>query len=222
MPQKRKDLKIKGANLWYLAGLITSDGCLFKDGRHIDITSADYEFLNKLKDALELTNRVTVKYGFKKQRAFHMQIGNRNFYNFLLSIGLTPNKSLSLGAINAPSKFFIDFLRGVIDGDGGMQRWIHCTNGREQWNLRIASGSMQFLEWLQNQIEILIRVQGRLHCEGPTRFRLKYGKMAAKAIVKQCYYQDCLGLDRKIKLARECFDSYRGWDRSKTVLCGFS
>ncbi len=31
------------ANLAYAVGLITTDGCLSKDGRHIDLTSKDLE-----------------------------------------------------------------------------------------------------------------------------------------------------------------------------------
>lgn len=61
MPQRRKDLKIQGPNLWYLVGLITSDGCLSKDGRHIDITSKDYKFLSKIKDFLGLTIKIGTK-----------------------------------------------------------------------------------------------------------------------------------------------------------------
>ncbi|MBU0895403.1 MAG: LAGLIDADG family homing endonuclease, partial [Candidatus Omnitrophica bacterium] len=63
MPHKRKDLNITGSNLWYLVGLITSDGCLSSDGRHIDITSKDYELLEKIKMATGITNKIGSKYG---------------------------------------------------------------------------------------------------------------------------------------------------------------
>jgi hypothetical protein len=218
MPHKRKELKIKGPNLWYLVGLIASDGCLSSDGRHIEVTSSDNEFLKTLKVSLGLSNKVSVKYGNNKQRAFRIQMANRNFYDFLVSIGLKPKKSLILQEIKVPGSYFFDFLRGVIDGDGGIQRWIHRTNRREQWNLRVASGSIKFLIWLQNQIEILLGAKGRLYSESPTQFRLKYGKMAAKEIIKRCYYKNCLGLERKIKLASGCLDSYKGWTHTKTVV----
>ena len=106
---------------------------------------------------------------------------------------------------------------GLIDGDGGIQRWIHRTNGGEQWNLRIASGSEKFLRWLQGEIEIEIGARGRLHTSGPTQFRLKYGKMAVRAIVTKCYYEGCVGLQRKILLAKHCLDSRTGWKKSRTV-----
>jgi len=218
MPHKRKDLNIKGRKLWYLVGLITSDGCLSSDGRHINITSKDYSFLRGLKKELGLVNRIGVKNNGTGQQAYQVQLANVNFYNFLLSIGLTQSKSLTLGHVNVPKTYFTNFLRGLIDGDGGMQRWIHPTNKREQWNLRIASGSIKFLEWLQDNIEKIMGVTGRLHKESSTRFRLKYGKMAARVIVRKCYCKGCFGLERKVALARACMDSYRGWKRSNTIL----
>lgn len=220
MPHKRKELKIEGPNLWYLVGLIASDGSLSPDGRHIDITSSEYEFLEGVKSLIGIKNKIGVKYGSKKEQNFRIQIANRNFYEFLLVIGLTPNKSLTIRALNVPDKFFKDFLRGVIDGDGGISKWFHPTNLREQWSLRISSGSLKFLEWLSDKIEDILSGKGRTHQENinGTQFRLKYGKVAARKILEECYYKGCFGLERKVRLAHECVTSYQGWSRSKTVL----
>ena len=40
--------------LWYLVGLITADGCLSPDGRHIDITAKYREFLKQLKQVTKI------------------------------------------------------------------------------------------------------------------------------------------------------------------------
>jgi len=122
MPHKRKDLNITGSNLWYLVGLITSDGCLSKDGRHIDITSSDKNYLLQLRKATGLSNKITAKYGGNKNIAYRIQFANRQFYDFLLSVGLTPHKSLTLGSLNITENYFHDFLRGLIDGDGCIRR----------------------------------------------------------------------------------------------------
>ncbi len=220
MANKRKELKIKGANLWYLVGLITSDGCLSRDGRHIDVTSKECDFLLKIKARFGLSNKIGIKYNSLKQKNFHIQLSNKNFYDFLLSIGLKPSKSLTLKALTIPSYYFSDFLRGLIDGDGCIRRWVHPSNKREQWSLRIYSGSKDFLEWLSEKIKINFNILGKLHKNENrnTVYVLKFGKMAAREITKRCYYANCFGLDRKIKLANECFDSYIGWSKSKTVL----
>jgi len=217
MPNKRKELNIKGANLWYLVGLITSDGCLSSDGRHIDITSKDYEFLQDIRYSFGISNKIGTKYNSIKQKSFHIQIANRNFYDFLLSIGLKCNKSLTLNALKIPTHYFSDFLRGLIDGDGCIRRWAHPSNNKEQWSLRIYSGSSTFIKWVKNKAEALLKIKGKLCRKADTKWTLKYGKMAAREIAQICYYKDCFGLSRKIKLAKECLNSYRGWNKSKTV-----
>ncbi len=217
MPQKRKELKIEGPNLWYLVGLITTDGCLSPDGRHIDITSKEYQFLEAIKDSMGITNNIGIKYNGNKQKSFHIQIGSRNFYDFLLSIGLTQNKSLTLGEIKTPEQYFIDFLRGVIDGDGCIRSWIHPNNKREQWSVRISSGSETFIQWLNDKTEISLKIKGKIYKQNESLWILKYGKMAAKEICRRCYYTNCIGLERKIKLANKCLYSYEGWSKSKTV-----
>jgi len=218
MPHKRKDLKIKGPNLWYLVGLIASDGCLSSDGRHIDITSKDCNFLTELTRKLKITNRVCMKNRGTNKEAYRIQIANRNFYDFLLSIGLMPKKSLIIGTLNVPRVYFLDFLRGMIDGDGCMRKWTHPSNKREQWRLRIYSGSISFMKWLRNSIEFSLRVKGRIYkYKGHRNWILKYGKMAAREIAEKCYYKDCFGLQRKIAVAKDCVDSYKGWNISKTV-----
>ena len=223
MPPKRKELKIEGSNLWYLVGLVTSDGCLSRDGRHVDITSKEYEFLRKLKDSLGLINKIGVKNKGKINEAYYLQISNRNLYEFLLSVGLTPRKSLIQDKVDVPNEFFHDFLRGLIDGDGSIRGWIHSTNKREQWSLSIYSPSWPFIEWLQKDIERLLRVKGPIHRDIRKKprvdlFVLKYGKIAAKEILNKCYYKDSLSLDRKANLAKQCSLSNIGWQHSKTVL----
>jgi hypothetical protein len=142
-------------------------------------------------------------------------MANRNFYNFLLSIGLMPNKSLKSGAVNVPDEYFADFFRGLIDGDGCIRKWTHPGNKKEQWSLRIYSGSGSFIKWLHRRVDPLLKITGRVYRK--TRWILKYGKMAARVIAQKCYYKNALALDRKRNLASVCVDSYRGWARSKTV-----
>ena len=218
MPAHRKDLHITGPNLWYLAGLITSDGCLSKDGRHINITSKDPEFLEKIRSTFSLVNKVGIKNKDRINQAYYLQIGNTDFYEFLLSVGLTPSKSLSLKDLNIPKGKFCDFLRGLIDGDGCIRQWVHPSNSGEQWSLRIFSGSKDFVDWVSSVAESLLKVRGKIHKNAKNTRVLKYGKMAAKEIARNCYYNNCFGLDRKIKLAQECLGSHKGWTQSKTVL----
>lgn len=219
MPRKRKDLNITGSNLWYLVGLITSDGCLSKDGRHISITSKEKEYLFGIKKNYNLDNKVGEKHNSIGDVAYQIQLANISLYEFLLSIGLTPHKSLSLKSLKIEENYFHDFLRGLIDGDGCIRRWFHPTNYNQQWSLRIYSGSKDFLVWLKDALEKNCKTSGRLyrHSKRNEVHALKYGKMAAREILKKCYYDGAFALARKAKLARSCVNSYKGWNRSKTV-----
>ena len=99
----------------YAIGLIATDGCLCNDGRHIDFTSKDEELVLKFRECLGVKSKIGVKYRgndkYQKTKCFRIQIGDINFYEFLLSIGLSPRKSKNIGQLKIPDRFFIDFLR---------------------------------------------------------------------------------------------------------------
>lgn len=219
-------IDIKNLNpqiLWYVVGLIATDGNLSSDGRHIIITSKDIEHLITVRNALGLTSKITMKAGefSVDKNCGDLQFSNVRFYRYLLSLGLMPRKSLILGELRVPKAYFVDFLRGVIDGDGNIRRWIHPSNKREQWELRVYSGSEQFIAWLRTTIEKAFKVTGVIitnqSLDKNPLYVLKFGKMAAREILSKIYYENALALERKSVLAKACVNSYLGWTRSFTV-----
>lgn len=208
---------VRKNDLWYTVGLITTDGSLSISGRHIVITSKDCDFLCSVRDALGLKVKIGRKNsGSNKEKIYGiLQFGDVKFYKFLEQVGLTIRKSLTLGPLKIPDRYFIDFLRGVIDGDGNIQETIHTSNGNIQWVLRIVSGSPSFLPWIRERITKVLGIEGRLHQRFPENGRnslyiLKYGKFAAKIILRKCYYKNSLALDRKLKIAQKCIESENG------------
>lgn len=203
--------KIKSSDLWYVIGYITTDGYLSTDNRHINITSKDRKHLYSIKEALLLKNRIGRKTrGYEKEKRYsQLQFGDVIFYRYLETIGLSSRKSLTLGSINLNEEFFMDFLRGVIDGDGNISTWIHRTNNHQQWCLRIFSASPVFIKWLNNKIKEKFGLEGKLYIRvGKNRvnpiYILKFGKIAATKILKIVYYPDCLSLQRKFLKAQLC------------------
>ena len=205
---------------WYLVGLIATDGSLSIDGRHINITGEKNHLL-EIRDVLALPNRVTPKDKNPRGRTFQIQIGSRVLYDRLLAIGLTPRKTWSIKNLRVPDEFFGDFLRGAIDGDGSIRRWIHPTNGREQWMVFVCGVSRPFLEWISDTVAKLWSVSGRIHTQQEDRgfplHKLKFGKLAARVIFTKCYRPEALALERKKLLAQQCVRSVVGWSKSKTV-----
>lgn len=216
---------VKPEHLWYVVGLITTDGYLSIDRRHIIITSKDEEILVKVKNSLFLDNKIGRKSrGYElEKKYFVLQIGDVKFYKFLLNVGLHNNKSLTMEKLSVPSKYFIDFLRGVIDGDGSIERWIHRSNGYEQWSLRVISGAPIFLQWLKEEIEKNFSVRGKLYGylnKGKKNkiYSIKFGKLSAKVILKGCYYKNCLSLERKLVKANECLKTINGLSKYGNVI----
>jgi len=216
--------QVKPEDFWYVVGFIAADGNLSSNQRHINITSKDIGHLEEIRRALHLGNKITRKArGRETERKYGaFQFGDVRFYKKLMALGLTPNKSLTLGALKVPGSYFNDFLRGVIDGDGNIHTWMHPQNGGEQWELRISSAAPNFASWLYEEISTRFGVKGILITQKDERRVnkmqvIKFGKMAAREILKHCYYDGALSLNRKRELAMQCCSSYRGWNKSFTL-----
>ncbi len=77
--------------LAYVVGLITTDGCLSKDRRHIDFTSKDTELVSLYRDIIKPKSKIGTKSNGRGQLAHRVQISDVSFYDFLEDIGLRPN-----------------------------------------------------------------------------------------------------------------------------------
>ena len=178
------------ANLAYAIGLIATDGCLLSDGLLIDLTSKDREQLLNFSKCVGVDFKIGTKWSSKGDECLRIQFKNRIFYDFLLSIGLTPKKSLTMGSIKIPDKYFFDFLRGCFDGDGSFYSyWDPRWRSSHMFYLGFASASLKHLVWLQEEIKILTGVTG--HITGKKKkvfFQLKYAKKESLEIIKKVYY----------------------------------
>src|SRR5262245_22665126 len=108
----------------YAIGLIATDGNLSRDGRHISVVSKDLDQLETLRRCLGLRVSISEFQTTRGRLAARVQWSDRAFYKVLLMIGLTPNKSLTLGRLTIPDEYFPDFVRGCIDGDGSVLVYV--------------------------------------------------------------------------------------------------
>ncbi len=206
------DLKsVRKPDLWYVVGLIATDGNLSKDGRHIDITSKHKPHLIAVRKALKIPIAIGTKSrgGNRDKLYFRLQFSDVGSYKFLLVLGLFPRKSLTLQKLCIDRCYFPDFLRGVIDGDGSISTWVHETNMHRQWSLRITSAAPIFIRWLKEETEKRFGVGGRLYeyarkdRKNPI-FILKFGKLASKKILGEVYYPGAISLAGKKKKQIKC------------------
>lgn len=204
------------ASFAYTIGLIATDGCLSSDGRHIDLTSKD---LDQLKNFIKIL-RLKYKIGLKSRSAkgerkyYRVQFGDVKFYKFLLKVGLTPNKSTTIGVLRIPDKFFADFLRGALDGDGyTYSYWDPRWRSSFRLYLGFTSASLKHLEWINETIKRLYCIEGRIK-KNKNCFYLVYAKTNSVVLANFLYHSNkviCLERKRfKIKQALSIISQQAG------------
>ena len=224
--QNMKDTKDINPNIfWYVIGYIATDGSLSKDNRHISITSKDNEHLKNIKKEFGITSQITMKArGGKKEKKYSvLQIGSVKFYRFLNSIGLFSRKTWSMNEIKIDNNYFIDFLRGVIDGDGCIYSWKNKNNEHMQWSLRISGAAPKFIYWLNELIENKLMVKGKIYIQTKKNrsdmYILKFGKLATQKICLEIYYDNCFCLERKLLKVNECLQDKAKMLKYGKVIC---
>lgn len=193
----------------YAIGLIATDGNLSGDGRHISVVSKDLDQLETLRRCLGLRASICEFKSRSGRLARRIQWSDRAFYKALLTIGLTPNKSLTLGGLAIPDAYFPDFFRGCIDGDGSVlvyiDRYHTAKNERYVYTrlyVSLTSASRTFIDWMQLTVQRLTSLHGVIETQYKTGRRpiwlLRYAKRESRALLRWMYYSpDLPSLARK-------------------------
>ncbi len=191
-------------NFAYAIGLLTTDGNLSPDGRHLSFTSKDIELIWLFKKCLSLKNRIGKKArgGEQVKKYYVLQFGDINFYRFLLGIGLSPNKSKTLSMIEIPDRYWWDFLRGHFDGDGTFYSyWDPRWKSSFMFYTEFLSASKKHIDWLRSRIHRLLNISGHITKGGRRKavcYQLKYAKAESLILLPKIYYRNCPGsLKRK-------------------------
>src|SRR3989338_8156667 len=192
------------SELAYAIGLLTTDGNLSKDGRHIEFTSKDKNLVETFKKCLSLKNKIGKKTrGYSKIKQYYrVQFGNVILYKWLLKIGLMPNKSRRLGTLKIPNAYFADFLRGDMDGDGCIRKFQDPVyKNSQRLYVVFHAASHKHIQWLRGKIHELLSIRGFI--EQTTRqFRLTFAKKESLKLLPYLYHRENLpSLIRKHKLA---------------------
>lgn len=208
-PKPKGKVKIKWSpDFAYAIGLIVTDGCVSGDGLHIIFVSKDREQIENFTECLKISNKIgRTTSGNKRSRAYRVQFGDVNFIAFLKSIGIGPAKSLTIGPIAVPDRYFFDFLRGCFDGDGySHSYWDKRWRSSFMLYLGFVSASTSFIYWLKRQIRELSRVEGHITRSYKKNkcYQLKYSKYDAVKLIKKLYSNNnCVCLTRKrLKIKR--------------------
>lgn len=191
------------SDLAYITGLMTTDGNLSKDGRHMTFVSKDIDLIKTFKRCLDLGNRIRPKTsGYSNKIYNKIQFGNVKLYRWFLKIGLMPNKTKKLAELDIPNKYLPDFIRGHIDGDGCIRVYQDPLYPNSQrLYTRFVSASLAHILWLRKRILLLLRIKGHMSSHIKGVFELNYAKNESKILLNAIYYNKsvpCLKRKRKI------------------------
>lgn len=191
-PKPKKVINFEwSSGLAYAVGLLVTDGSLSKDGRHIVFVSKDIEQLTNFSRALgnREFNVDKTKSGYTGQYVPRIQFSDVALYRFLLGIGLTPNKTKTIGKVLIPKEYFFDFLRGHHDGDGYFYSYFDPRWPKSfMYYLVFLSSSKRHIEWIRSQLKIFLGVSGHItQDQRKTVYNLKYAKKEGLQILKKMY-----------------------------------
>ena len=195
----------------YLVGLTATDGCLITGRRAINFKSGDGQLVEMYLRLLGRKNRVKSHPTANGGVAYFTQFHDSRLYEWFKSVGLTPRKSLTIGALSVPDGVFIALARGLLDGDGSIINKIYrADTGRRDdyyWEClttRFISASRKHLEWLRSRF---LATTGRIGTLGVATtkprgnrhlmFELEFGKRSSLVLLPLLYPEGAPCLERK-------------------------
>ncbi len=178
--------------------------------------SAELPLLETFKQCLGIDAKIGVAKKKTGDVSYRVQFSNVQFYDWLLRIGLFPAKSYTIGRIDIPDKFFRDYFRGCIDGDGSIQTYKDSYNvyrGRrystQRLFIKLVSASEKHIRWARYRINNLVGICGAIIRNKPASenrvlmWELKFAKKESLRLINWMYYApDIPCLERKRAIAR--------------------
>jgi hypothetical protein len=188
LPHRTKEVTWS-SKVAYAVGLIATDGCLSSNGRHIDLTSKDKEQLENFLICIEKQVRITEKPAGGGRYCTRVQFSDVRLHDFLRSVGITPRKSHTIGALAVPDAHFFDFLRGHYDGDGCFYSYFDPRwRSSFMFYLTFLSASRVHIDWLRTTIARLVGVHGHIvTSKSNCVIQLRYAKREAYEIIQKMY-----------------------------------
>lgn len=178
---------------YYWIGFLAADGCIHNNGISLSSSEKDYAHLLKYSSFVKAPIKKVFNKTFNLNEV-RVVFRDKKIENYLISAGLTPNKSKTL-TLNIPLNRHI--LRGVFDGDG------YARKSKGHFEIATASENFknQIYDFLQNNnIHCTARNSGSVFIIGI------YKKEACKKLYKLFYSNATIFLERKKDVLSPFYD----------------
>ena len=201
----------------YLLGFLHADGHLSESGKNkgkitTELHIRDKDICKKFKNLVPFYSSISYRTrdtNFKTNyTSVTWSVCDLEFRKLLKFWGLTVGKK-SDNIIQPVNVSEIDYYRGLIDGDGSLG---FTAKGFPFVSLVVSS------EFLKNTyLKFLELVTGKLKTSTPNKrdavYNIAVYKEDAQALVKVLYYDGCIALNRKLRLAKKILK----WKRPKEM-----
>lgn len=167
----------------YLIGYIYTDGSLQKKFPIIELAChiKDRDILEKICLVLEDKQELMVRPNSKafKVRTF---LYSSKIYNYLLERNIVVNKSSREEFPIPVKKYFYDFLRGFLDGDGSL--WVDKD---DKVRLGFYSANCEIVKLIQSFIKDDLELNSTLSCTKDGVYRIHYYGFSAISVLDKIY-----------------------------------
>lgn len=184
----------------YWLGFLWADGYISKINNNValGLASKDYQHLEKFKKDIKAEINIqfnSSKNRYSKKGIFRLAFNDYFIHNKLKELGFETRNKMP----NIPKKYFYDFLRGYIDGDGYI-----AINKQNQLLVGISCPHIDFLNSLNVACDNLGNVykDSRSNC-----YYLIFKSKNALTICQRAYEHKSPKMDRKY----EIFNTYCGF-----------
>lgn len=194
---KENALMIDSREKFYWLGFIAADGAVVNNSLVIELKTDDKNHLQKFCNFLETDRPIIDRTNNSNSKCSRITIYSVNIINFLKQYNIVQNKSLSffIPVKKIPNYYLMDFLRGLIDGDGCIR-----INNHQQISLSFCSGNQNCCQ----QVCSLLGLDNKVSfSSGVWRFQVT-GNIKAKKILDKLYENSSYKtrLDRKYNVYR--------------------
>jgi len=203
------------SDMAYILGFLFADGNIIKTNRNthfVAIYTADRDLLVSMALSMRSNHKISTCI-YESGPVYKIQIGSKELFADLITLGLTPNKAKRMKLPKIPKKHVNDFIRGYFDGDGCV--WQGMTHPKRKTPtpgilVVFVSASFDFLKGLFVLLKELGVVGGSLYkSKSGTYARLSFSTLDSLKIYKIMYNKPHrLFLSRK-KLVFEKFIQMR-------------
>lgn len=172
--------KVDSHEKYYWLGFLGADGAVVKNTVSIELKDIDIEHLKKFNVFFENTNPIITRVNNLGVACCKAQINSFELVEYLKQYNIYQNKSLTylIPLDKIPDEFLMDFIRGLIDGDGCIR-----INNHQQISLSFCSGNQECVEQFKN----IIGVDNKVRKDKYTYSIQITGNIKAKNILDKIY-----------------------------------